>query len=219
MKCAVIIYHKNALTMYNPDWIKQCKESLKNQSFQDFDVFELDYGERNTRLFGDIKGTYNFFDIAFPNHIHAMNFLISICFKHGYDVVFNTNVDDWYHFQRFEKQLEAIKEGYQLVSSNFYYADTTEEKEIVVTKEMNMVAFGDIGEQLRNDHNVIAHPCVAMHSSFWDKELRYNDLIGYEDLDLWQRAHYAGKKFHILEEYLLYYRIHDKQITKRHKGK
>jgi hypothetical protein len=58
-----------------------------------------------------------------------------------------------------------------------------------------------------------------MHKSFWVDGLKYNNLIGFEDLDLWQRAFKLGKRFKILKDYLLFYRIHEKQITKTHKGK
>lgn len=216
----MIFYHKNAKTIYNPDWIQRCYRSINQQSYQDFDVFELDYGGKDNRLFEGMKGKYIHFNIEMENHIEAMNFMISACFKSGYDVVFNTNIDDWYHFERFEKQLAVLGPGKNdLVSSNFYYAETDSTDKIIITKNMNMVAFGDIGHQLKHNHNVVAHPCVAMHRNFWDDDLHYNDLVGYEDLDLWQRAHEKGKKIHILEDYLLYYRIHDKQITKKYKGK
>lgn len=214
MKSAVIFFHKNAPLMYMPEWMEKCKQSIKDQTYQNFDVYELDYGETGTKLFEGIKGKYMFFDVAFPNFIGAMNFMISLLFKHGYDVVFITNLDDYYDPTRFEKQMEKIKEGYQLVSSNFYYVNDKNE----ISKSMDMVKWGDIGAQLNADHNVIAHPCVAMHRSFWDADLHYENLVGYEDLDLWKRAHNKGKKFFILEDFLLYYRIHDNQITKKHKA-
>ncbi len=157
---------------------------------------------------------YHFFNMKFENHIHAMNFLITEIFNRGYDVVFNTNMDDQYKNDRFEKQINKINEGYQLVSSNFYYISHCKN----ITNTMDMIGHGDIGENLKKNHNIIAHPVVCMHRSFWDEDLHYHNLLGYEDLNLWQRAYNRGKKFIILEDYLLYYRIHDNQVTKNHKG-
>ncbi len=216
MKPAVIFYHKNIHNIYESVWIDECLESIRKQTHQDFAVFELDYGGSGTSMLcSNIKEDYHFYSNQFDNHIGAMNFLISEVFSKGYDVVFNTNMDDHYEHDRFEKQLNKINEGFQLVSSNFYYVSSARN----ITNNLNMTACGDIGDNLKNNHNVIAHPSVCMHKSFWDDDLHYNNLLGYEDLDLWQRAFNKGKKFFILEDYLLFYRIHNNQVTKSHKGK
>lgn len=204
MRCCVIFYHKNILQLYPKEWVEQCVQSIYDQTYQDFEIIELSYGGGNERFTDGI-----FYNILCSNHIAAMNLLITHAFDIGFDVVFNTNADDYYHPERFEKQLEKIKQGYQLVSSNFHYVGAME-------KQMNMAAFGDIGANLRRNHNVISHPCVAMHRSFWDDDLHYRNLLGYEDLDLWKRAYQKGKKFYILKDFLLYYRIHENQITKEY---
>lgn len=217
MKSAVIFYHKNIENIYKREWIDECVQSIKGQTYQDFDVFELNYGDGNNKYCDKIKDEdgYYFYGLPFDNHIHAMNFLISEVFFQGYDVVFNTNMDDQYSQYRFAKQLGKIGEGYQLVSSNFYYV--SEKRNIINT--LCMTGHGDIGTNLAINHNVIAHPVVCLHKSFWDDDLHYNDLLGYEDLDLWQRAYNKGKRFCILEDYLLYYRIHTNQVTKTYSGK
>lgn len=209
MKCAVIFYHKNIEFIYKKEWIYKCVESIKNQTYKDFDVFELNYGFGN-KFYYDTSVQYQF---KFDNHIEAMNYLITHAFNLGYDVVFNTNMDDYYTNIRFEEQIKAIRKGYQLVSSNFNYINDNG-----FLKQMDMVRCGDIGFNLMRNHNIIAHPVVAMHKSFWTEELRYNNLLGFEDLDLWKRAIKSGKKFKILPNYLLNYRIHDNQITKFYKG-
>jgi hypothetical protein len=235
MRCAVIFYHKNIDKIYRPEWIEQCIESVRQQTYQDFDVLEVDYGvsENGKRYCNGLGKNNFFFSLEGDNHIAAMNFLIELGFNSKmqvyksiesdepprtvgpYDVIFNTNMDDVYHPLRFEKQLKAIKDGYQLVSSNFAYINHAGD----LLKSMNMVRCGSIGKNLRRNHNVIAHPCVAMHRSFWDDDLHYNNLLGYEDLDLWQRAFIRGKKFFIVDEFLMWYRLHEKQVTKKHKAK
>lgn len=213
MKCAVIFFHKDIDKIYQPEWIENCVKSIKLQKHQDFDCFELDYSGKHKKYCSSVGKKHYFFSIKKNNHIEAMNYLIDMVFALGYDVVFNTNMDDEYCIYRFEKQLKAIEEGYQLVSSNFNYIN----ERGTHIKHMNMLKHGNIEFNLNKRHNVIAHPVVAIHKTFWT--LKYNDLIGYEDLDLWQRAIKEGKKFIILPDYLLYYRIHNKQITKTHKLK
>lgn len=209
MKCAVIMYHKNIESIYKKEWIEKCVDSIKNQTYKEFDVFELNYGfETNFYYKGAVQ-----YQFKFANHIEAMNYLITHAFNLGYDVVFNTNMDDYYTPDRFEKQLNSIAQGYQLVSSNFNYVHDNQ-----VFKKMDMLKHGDIEFNLMKNHNVIAHPVIAIHKSFWTEELRYNNLLGFEDLDLWKRAIKAGKKFIILPDYLLNYRIHGNQVTKFYKG-
>lgn len=209
MKAAVIFYHRNIGSIYDRKWIDQCVDSMKNQTYTDFDVYELNYGQGKDQYCAGKFKNYVFLEEKFENHIGAMNYLYSMLFKMGYDVVFNTNMDDYFDCQRVEKQLAKIKEGYDIVSSNFVYINDKGES----FKVMNVSEKGDIGSNLSKDHNVIAHPCVAMSRNFWDDDLHYNDLIGKEDLDLWKRASLKGKRFFILPDHLLMYRIHDAQIT------
>lgn len=218
MKCVVIFYHKNIDKLYNPEWIKMCVDSVNRQTFQEFDVIELNYGDCHKKYCHKIKSKSRFntfISDQYENHIEAMNRLYNLCFNTlGYDVVFNTNMDDYFHPQRFELELAKIKEGYQLVSSNFQYVyEDGTPGSVFDMSRLNM------DREFKKSHNIIAHPSVAMHRSFWDEDLHYNNLLGYEDLDLWKRAHAKGKKFFILPECLLYYRIHSKQVTQTHKAK
>lgn len=211
-RCAVVFFHSNIDAIYKKRWIDKCIESILNQTYKDFDIFEIDYSGKNNQR---IKGS-KFFSVEMQNHIFAMNFIISEVFDSGYDVVFNTNFDDFYAPDRFAKQLERIKSGFQVVSSNFYYITEVGDKDIF-TRRMNMSKCGDIRYNLLKNHNVIAHPCVAMHRSVWDEGFRYNENeIGFEDLSLWKKV-IQKFKFSIMQDYLLFYRIHNNQITKHHK--
>lgn len=204
MKVAVLIYHKNVLQIYQKEWIEQCLASIKNQTYQDFIWYEINYGNCNTRFCDG-----EFAQVEMPNHIFALNWLLDTVFSLGFDVAMNVNLDDWYEPKRFEKQIAKIKEGYQLVSSNFRYFG---EKEL----DMNMAKY-DIKRELMRNHNVVAHPVVCMHRSFWGRVFRYNEAsLGFEDLELWKLAILKGKKFCILPDYLLNYRLHSRQVTKEY---
>lgn len=215
MKCAAIIYHSNAHKIYEPHWIERCVKSIKAQTFKDFDVYEINYGGDEIFYFNDDSRVKIQKAVRLRNHIAAMNYLIGQLFEHGYDVIFNTNLDDYFAPERFEKQIIAINQGHHLISSNFYYYNDTRG----VFKKMDMHRFsGLIGVELEKNHNIIAHPVVAMHRKFFELGLQYKDLLGYEDLELWKRAQRKGISIKILPDYLLYYRIHEKQITQTYKG-
>lgn len=212
MRCAVIFFHSNALAIYKKEWIEQCVDSIRNQTMKEFDVYEIDYSGAG-QSFCKIAGhKYHFVSKKLENHIQAMNFIINKAFKSGCDIVFNTNVDDYFHPKRFEKQLKLIESGFDLVSSNFHYINDSG-----IIRNMDMVRHGSIKRNLDKNHNVIAHPCIAIGKKFWDLKFRYNEnLVGKEDLDLWKRA-IDSTNFYILPDYLLFYRIHENQITKEFK--
>lgn len=213
MKTAVIFYHKNIESIYKERWISKCVNSIATQTFADFDVHELDYAGTGRKL-AEIPGkSHTFYDVEMDNHIHAMNFLLDELFTNqGYDVVFNTNMDDYYSVDRFQKQVDCT-DRYDLISSDFCYIEEYNDID-VVTHHMNICSNGDIADNLRKKHNVIAHPCVCFTKAFWDGTLRYKDLLGWEDLELWMQAIVANKRLHIIDDELLYYRIHQKQVTK-----
>ncbi len=222
LKCAVIFYHKNIYKIYKKEWINKCVDSILKQTYKDYDIFEINYNSffgGSYSIFDNIQiGTkkLTFYDKKFDNHAQAMNFLITEVFSMGYDVVFNTNLDDYYSLDRFEKQLDYIKSGYDIVSSDFSYISEIEGHDTIshdlVFSSMN------IKERLDINHNVIAHPCVAMSKNFWTK-LRYDDKsIPREDLELWQKGINEGYKFFIIPKNLLYYRLHQNQISNKQKA-
>lgn len=214
MKVAVMVYHKD-IDKYNEKWIKMFYDSIKAQTYQDFDIFELDYsGKRICIFYRENQFRYS---QVMNNHIEAMNFLIDEITSKGYDIILNTNVDDFYINTRFEKQINAITNQNiraDLVSSNFHYVDENNQ----FIRNMDMYKFkDDIQGQLEKDHNVIAHPVIATRADFW-KDFRYDTTkLGYEDLDLWQRT-INTRRFVILPDYLLAYRIHKNQITANEKS-
>jgi len=216
VKACVIFYHKNCNSLYKKRWIDKCIDTVLNQSFQDFCIYEINYGGDDFSIFSDINHNkdLNFYSKKFDNHAEAMNFIIDIAFYDECDVVFNTNIDDFYSLDRFKEQLEILSTGYDLISSDFYYVKDFSEKEMdVITNDICVSNEGEITDALKKNHNVIAHPCVAFSKKFWDNN-RYNpDEIPEEDLLLWKRGIESGMKFYIIPEKLLFYRIHVNQIS------
>ena len=204
IKCAVIIYHKD-VQKYNPEWIKKCIDSIKNQTYKSFDVFECDYGGTFTQIYeGSSFSSTN----HLKDHAEAHNFLLDKVFELGYDCAANVNVDDIYSLDRLEKQLPWIKKGYDVVSSNFHHIDERGR----VLYPMTFDKLDPHKESLRG-HNIIAHPVCCYSKHFWLNCARLNPLeIPKDDFNLWKRS-YGHFKFKILSDFLLYYRVHKQKVS------
>lgn len=214
-KSCVIFYHQNLKGKYKQAWMLECVESIERQTYKNFDVVELNYGSTFDNL-KDLIGRAPLFPNKYltiykkqKNHIHAMNYLLDYTFNElSYDVVFNTNLDDKFHQDRLIKQLELIKNGYELISSNFIHInEDNTPKHFFKMSELN------IKQELENGHNILAHPVMAFTKEFWNKCKYYEDKLQVEDLLLWQKAVNLGIKIEIVPEYLLFYRLHSQQIT------
>lgn len=201
MKTGVVLYHAN-LSQYNPEWIKQCTESISNQTYKDYSVYELNYSDKKQIWQGS-----HFFSLKMKNNGYAQNFIIDRAFEDGCEFVFVTNIDDYYHPKRFEKQLEY--KDYDIISSDFVYIQNGQ-----ITRQMIMSG-KDIEKSFERGDNIIANPSVCLRKRFW-AENKYNaELVPEEDFDLWKRAIKAGYKFKIIPEVLLYYRIHENQVSRK----
>jgi len=204
MKICVIFYHKNASVLFKPHWIQKCIQSLKQQTYKEFDVLELNYDQTSKQLY---EGSI-FENVMFPNHVDAMNYLINKARDLEYDYIFNSNIDDYYAPNRIEEQLKYL-ENYDMVSSDYNVIKESKNKDIIIgTYETSKL---DIKQNLIENNNIIPHPCVAWKTSFFDN-LKYENEIPAEDLRLWQRA-IEIKTIFIVPKKLLFYRIHDNQIT------
>jgi len=204
MKAAVIIFHKHS-NKYPAKWIAKCITSIQNQTYNKFDVFEVDYGGEHTQLYpGSNFASTN----HLKDHAEAHNWLLDKVFEQGYDCAFNVNIDDIYAPDRFEKQIEFIKRGYDVVSSNFYHID--ELGRLINTVSMDGK---DPRTEAGKEHNIIAHPVCCYSKNFWLNctKLR-SEEIPKDDFELWKRS-YGKFKFIILPNFLLYYRVHKNKVS------
>lgn len=212
-KAGVILYHKDIYKIYKPEWVEKCLKSIREQTFQNFVVYELSYGQSRTQLW---KGS-NYSHIPMPNHIFAMNHILDKAFLDDCDVVFNVNLDDFYDLNRFTIQLAAVKAGYDLISSNFQIVEEIDGNDILG----NQMLFHnrDIKAEQEKDHNILCHPVICYTKKFWEENRYYKtNELGYEDLNLWKKAVTKGVKIRILDQILCYYRVSPKQTGRIHKA-
>lgn len=210
MKACVILYHKNINKIYKKEWIDECINSILYQTYKDYYVYDLNYGGDDFNFSSFFVKNYKSFKKEFNNHVGAMNFLLDKCLEDNFDAVFNINLDDYYDENRFQIQLDKIKEGYDIVSSDFniYRNKNGDGFELYDSMIFHNI---DILNEFNKDNNVIAHPCVCYSRNFILNN-RYLDEIPREDFNLWKRS-INNYKFYICDKILLNYRVHENQIT------
>lgn len=204
VKPAVIIFHKD-VSRYPLKWIDRCVNSIRNQTYQNFNVFELDYSGKGRQIY---KGS-TFINKKMLDHAKAHNYLLDFVFSKGYSCAFNVNVDDYYSLDRFEKQIKYIEQGYDVVSSNFHNVDEFDN----ITQAIKIDKLDFVIES-KKKHNIIAHPVVCYSEKFWTtcSKLESSE-IPTDDFELWKRSYETGKyKFIIIPEFLLFYRVSDLKV-------
>lgn len=205
-KIGIIIYHSNLLSIYQQNWIDKCVDSIMHQTMGDFHVYELCYSEERYQIWSG----FNYVHKPMTNHIHAMNYVLDWAFQEGCGAVFNVNLDDYYAPMRFEKQLKAIRDGADLVSSNFQNVEEVNGEDVL--GQVFDFAKHDIIAEFNKGHNVVSHPCCCYSRRFWEKNKYYDvDRLGDEDFQLWKKAVSNGSKIVILDDILHYYRQSPKQ--------
>lgn len=204
-KVGLVCYHKN-LKQYPEKWIAEFKNSILNQTYKYYRIYEVDYGMGGNRIFENS----DYHEHDFSNHAEAMNYIINEAFYDRCDFVGNCNVDDTYANNRLEVQLEYAMVGMDIVSSNFTLFN---ESGNYHTHNFHNL---DITNELKNNHNIICHPVVMYSSRFWLGN-RYNpNEIPTEDMNLWQRSMYKYN-FYITSDVLCYHREHSNSVGRSKK--
>lgn len=217
---AIILYHANARARYPQKWIDDCIGSIKNQT-EKCGIFELEYGGEgldaqlcSPSIFFSHKIDHSKSDAhtgRHTGHSKAHNWLCRKAVEMGADYVFNTNIDDFYHYQRVEKQLEYLKQGYDVVSSNMTQINENNE---VLRADIRFSDM-DIEEHAKKNHNVISHPACAYSKNFILNSGLLNPYeVPKDDFELWKRS-YGKFKFVIAPWTLHFYRIHSANVSKK----
>ncbi len=207
MNVGVAIYYRN-IDQYPKRWVNKCIESIDNQTYVDWSMYVLNYGEHEGSF--SIIGNENKL-ISLRNHVAAINCIYEWIFQ-TCDVAVNVNIDDYCSSKRIELLLNEIEKGADIVSSNYCIVD----KRGKITSRINF-ADVDIYRTLTVDRlNPVCNGCHIMHKRVFDSGIRFNDNLNTgADMDMWKRCIEAGFKIKIVPEYLYYYRMHENQITRR----
>lgn len=210
-KCAVIFFHKNIFTLYNKYWIDKCLNSIMNQSYKHFDMYEINYGNTDETIFNNIKVDVKerkFFSKNYQTHTEAMTFLLNECFiKEKYDIVFNTNLDDYYDNDRFIYQIFEVLKGNLINSSLFHYIEQKNDVEFddviyekgnnrLIYKNDNFLWVDTFDNDAYNSNvkydvikkkiliekdNIINHSGICFTRNFWNSKDKYDNKLRYRN--------------------------------------
>lgn len=214
MKIGIAIYHANAQNIYPREWMDKCVDSMsvgamgytldslkKKFKCDSIQFYELNYGNDNF----SVLGIRNFRSLQLENYAEAMNEIYSWIFE-TCDVVFNTNLDDWYSSSRIECSLKAFDEGYDIVSSNYLIMNS--EGSVIRSTDFATL---DIYDELCKGNNIVSNPGHAMKKHVFEKLKFDPSLVPREDMAYWKKCIEAGFTIKIRPEYLHYYRQHPNQ--------
>jgi glycosyltransferase involved in cell wall biosynthesis len=203
----------------DPFFLKQALQSLKDQALRPSEVVIVKDG----LLTAELNEVLNEFEVTFTNvHLiplpqnkglgNALSIGLEAC---NNDIVTRMDADDIAHPDRFLKQINYLAShndvavlGCNLQEFNKEIGDIERVKKVpALHSEVKKYA------RFRNPLN---HPSVVFRKSVIEKVGSYKEMPLFEDYYLWLRVLKAGYKVENLNECLLYFRVGNQALTRRH---
>ncbi len=203
------------MSVYNGEtYLAEAIESVRKQTFQNWELIIIN--DCSTDSTGEILADFSLRDERIKVHTNEVNLklpaslnkAISLC---NGKYIARMDADDICLPDRFEKQYQFMEENNDVSLSSCRF----------LTVKNGVYMPGGAGGRCDSKAlramllvaNPILHPGVIAKAEVM-KTFRYDTtLTCTEDLELWTRMVMGEQKIQILPEYLLIYRLHDKQIT------
>ena len=203
------------MSVYNgEDYLRDAIESVLNQTFKDFELIVIndcstdktyEILKRFTELDERVKVHTNEVNLRLPSSLNK-----AISYAQG-KYIARMDADDICLAERLEKQYNFMENNPSVALSSCRF----------MTLKNGVISSGGCGGKSDNESikalllvtNPILHPGIiakadAIRSLGYDKNFTCT-----EDMELWTRFVMAGYDIEIIPEYLMIYRLHDKQIT------
>lgn len=203
------------MSVYNGEaYLKEAIESVINQTFKNFELIIIN--DCSTDSTAEILAELSLKDERIKVHINEVNLKLpaslnkAIALSEG-KYIARMDADDICLPERLEKQFKFMEENSDVSLSSVRF----------MTVKNGVYASGGAGGRCDFEAlkamllvaNPILHPGVIAKAEVLKKFKYDQTLTCTEDLELWTRMATANEKMAILDEYLLIYRLHDKQIT------
>ncbi len=203
------------MSVYNGEkYLAEAIESVRSQTFKDWELIAVDdCSADNTKKILDKYSELDSRIKVYPNEVNmklpsSLNKALALA-KGKYIV--RMDADDICLADRFEKQYEFMESNPEVDLSSCRF----------MTLKGDTVSSGGGGGRCDSEAvkalllftNPILHPGVIAKSDIMKKMKYDTSLTCTEDLELWTRYAAENYKMEIQDEYLMLYRIHDKQIT------
>ncbi|MBR5479471.1 MAG: glycosyltransferase family 2 protein [Clostridia bacterium] len=203
------------MSVYNgEEYLSPAIESVIGQTFTDWELIIIN--DCSTDTTADILASFAKKDSRIKVHTNEVNLRLpkslnkAISYAKG-KYIARMDADDICLPDRFEKQYVFMEKNGDVALSSCRF----------MTLKKEGIASGGCGGRVDSEAlcarllftNPILHPGIIAKAEIM-KELKYDEtLTCTEDLELWTRFAMNGYKIEIFPEYLMLYRIHDKQIT------
>ena len=203
------------MSIYNGEqYLEETIDSVLSQTFRNWELIVIN--DCSTDSTADILKRYAEMDERIKVHTNEVNLRLPTSLNKAISLstgkyIARMDADDICLPERFEKQYKFMEENKDISLSSCRF----------MTLKNGMYAPGGCGG--RCDHNAlkamllvtnpILHPGVIAKSEVMKKLCYDTTLTCTEDLELWTRMITDGQKIAIMPEFLLIYRLHDKQIT------
>lgn len=114
--------------------------------------------------------------------------------------------------ERLEKEYRILEKdkSIDIVSTNKICIN---ENDIEIEKSNDLPENDKQIKQILKYMSIIVHPTVMFRKDKIDKIGKYRNFSAAQDYDLWLRAVSSNLKFHIINEYLIKYRIRDNNVS------
>ena len=203
------------MSVYNgEDYLSEAIESVVNQTFKNWELIIIN--DCSTDSTAEILAKYEAMDNRVKVHTNEINLRLpsslnkAMTFAEGKNIA-RMDADDICLSDRLEKQLNFMEENSDVALSSCRF----------MTLKNGVISSGGCGGKCDNESvkalllvtNPILHPGIIAKAEVI-KELGYDkNFTCTEDMKLWTRFVLAGHKVEIMPDYLMIYRLHDKQIT------
>ena len=203
------------MSVYNGEaYLAEAVESIINQTFKNWELIVIN--DCSTDSTAEILSSFALKDKRIKVYTNEVNLKLpsslnkAISLSNG-KYVARMDADDICLPERLEKQFKFMEENRDVALSSCRF----------LTLKNGVYASGGAGGRTDNDalkamllvSNPILHPGVIAKAEVM-KNFNYDtSLTCTEDLELWTRIAANNLKIQILDECLLIYRLHDKQIT------
>ena len=203
------------MSVYNgEDYLAEAIDSVINQTFKDWELIIIN--DCSTDTTSEILEKYASLDERIKVYTNEVNLRLpsslnkAMTYAQG-KYIARMDADDICLPERLEKQFEFMEENESVALSSCRF----------MTLKNGVISSGGCGGKNDSESvkalllvtNPILHPGIIAKADVI-KNLGYDkNFTCTEDMELWTRFVLAGYKVEIMSEYLMLYRLHDKQIT------
>lgn len=200
-----------------PEFLRECLESLKNQTLPATEIVMVYDGSITTELEEVVTQFITFLPIKIirlPQNVglgKALNEGLKHC---SYNWVFRMDTDDICLLDRFKKQIEFIKQHPNLVLFSGHIAEFSDNKTIITG--YRKVPIGDKSiKKYALSRSPFNHMTVAFRKDIIEEVGSYQHHLFLEDYNLWLRVIAKGYEVGNIDEVLVYARVGNNMVARR----